>query len=128
MKTPPCPQYPQWSTSRYFSFLRSALRSAYSKFPPKFETLNEASRPYVGPDKRRKREFQCAICKKWKGSKDVSVDHIIPVGSLTKFDDLPGFCERLFCSKDKLRCLCNDCHHVVTQEQRKANKELNDES
>lgn len=127
-RTPPCPAYEEWSTARYFGFLRSSLRAAYSKWPPKYLTLNEAARPYVGPDKRRKKEYQCAICKQWKGSKDVSVDHIIPVGSLTKFDDLPGFCERLFCSKDKLRCLCNECHHVVTQEQRQANKETNDDT
>ena len=118
MKTPPCPAYEEWSTARYFGFLRSSLRAAYSKWPPKYLTINEASRPYVGPDKRRKKEFQCAECKGWFGSSEVNVDHIIPAGSLTTFEDLPGFAERLFCGKDGLQVLCSTCHSKKTLEER----------
>lgn len=128
-RTPPYPNYPAWSTSRFYGFLRSALRSAYNRYPPKWEVLKQASRPYSGPDKRKKTEYQCAICSNWYSSKDISVDHIIPAGSLLSLEDLPGFCARLFCSKEDLRVLCNPCHAVVTLAQRRANKdsEVNDE-
>lgn len=117
-RTPPFPNYPTWSTSRFFGFLRSALRSAYNRWPPKWETQQKASRPYTGTDKRKKREFQCAQCKGWFSSGDTSVDHIVPAGSLNTFDDLPGFCQRLFCSEDGLQVLCKSCHQVKTNEER----------
>lgn len=123
MRTPPWPPYPEWSTSRFYGFLRSALRSAYSKYPPKYLILAEASRPYVGTDKRRKKEYQCAECSKWYGSGDVNVDHKVPAGSLTKPEDIQGFVERLFCGKDGLQVLCSTCHSKKTLEERAANKE-----
>lgn len=127
MRTPPWPPYPAWSSSRFFGFLRSSLRAAYSKYPCKYEVLAEASRPYVGPDRRRKKEYQCAECKGWFGSSEVNVDHRIPAGSLTSFEDLPGFCERLFCGKDGLQVLCTKgCHARKTLEERAANKEIDD--
>lgn len=118
-RTPPYPNYPTWSTSRFFGFLRSALRSAYNRWPPKFQVLAKARRPYEGNDKRTKWEFQCNDCKGWKKSSEVSVDHIIPAGSLNTFEDLPGFCQRLFCSEDDLQLLCKDCHQIKTNEERK---------
>lgn len=117
-RTPPYPNYPTWSTSRFFGFLRSALRSAYNRWPPKFQVLAKARRPYEGNDKRTKWEFQCACCQGWKKSSDVSVDHIVPAGSLNTFDDLAGFCQRLFCSEEDLQVLCNSCHKIKTQEDR----------
>lgn len=52
--------------------------------------------------------------------KSVEVNHIIPVGSLRNYQDLPGFCERLFVEDPKsLEVVCKDCHLEITQEQRK---------
>ena len=117
-KTPPYINYPAWSTSKFFGFLRSALRAGYNKYPPKWEVLKKAQRPYQGPDKRCKWEYVCAGCGKLYKSADVSVDHIIPAGSLNSFDDLAGFCQRLFCGVDGLQLLCKGCHHAKTQEER----------
>lgn len=105
-----------WTKSRYFSFIRSALRRAWMKYPVKFKVLQKASRPYVGTDKRRKKEHQCAICEEWYPPKEVEVDHITPCGSLKDYDDLPRFVETLFCEEDNLQVLCKSCHHTVTQE------------
>lgn len=107
-----------WTKSRYFSFIRSALRRAWTRYPVKFKVLNEASRPYVGPDTRRKKEFKCAICEEWYPPKEVEVDHITPCGSLKDYDDLPRFVKTLFCEEDNLQVLCKSCHHTVTQEQK----------
>lgn len=119
-RTPPFGPYPEWTTSRFYGFLRSALRSAYNKYPVKWAVLKEAQRPYQGPDKRAKWEYQCAECGAWKKAKEVSVDHVIPAGSLNSFEDLPGFAERLFCGPEGLQCLCTECHKIKTQQERKA--------
>ena len=118
VKTPPYANYPAWTTARQWSFVRSALRSAWSRHPVRFEALRRAERPYKGPDKRRKKEWQCAECRSWNKSKDVSVDHIIPAGSLKKLEDLPGFVERLlFISVDDLQVLCSGCHTKKSNEE-----------
>lgn len=115
----PFDNYPEWTKPRFFSFLRSALRSASSRYPPKYECLNKATRPYVGPDKRRKKERQCAKCKGWFPTTQTSADHIIPAGSLQDWDDLVPFVQRLFCSVDGFQCLCHTCHAEKTALERK---------
>lgn len=121
-RTPPYEQYPEWTTARFFGFIRSALRAASSRYPPKYECLNKATRPYVGPDKRRKKERQCAICLGWFPTTQTEADHIVPAGSLRSWEDLVPFTQRLFCGVDGFRCLCKECHKKVTAEQ-KENKE-----
>lgn len=121
-RTPPYENYPEWTTSKFFGFLRSGLRATYNKYPPKWETLAAAKRAYSGPDKRVKWEYKCAQCKKYHKAKEVSVDHVVPAGSLNSFDDLPGFVSRLFCSREGLQVLCSDCHKKKTLEERE-NKE-----
>lgn len=108
-----------WSEARYFSFIRSALRKAFSKYPVKYKVKAEASRPYKGPDKRRKKEYQCNVCKKWFADKEVAIDHIEPCGSLKNYDDLPKFVSTLFCESDNLQVICTACHSQKTQEERK---------
>lgn len=124
-KSPPFENYPEWTQPRFFSFLRSALRSASSRYPPKYECLNRATRPYVGPDRRRKKERQCAKCKDWFATTQTSADHIIPAGSLQNWDDLVPFVQRLFCSVDGFQCLCNTCHAEKTALERQQKKDNN---
>lgn len=117
-KTPPFPPHPSWSQAKFFGFLRSALRNASSRWPPKYEVAKAARRPYKGKDKRIKFEIQCAECKGWFKLKNTSVDHIIPAGKLSSFEDLPGFVERLFCGKEGLQILCSGCHQTKTNKER----------
>ena len=119
-KTPPCEQYPVWTTAKFWSFVRSGLRAKWTRWPPKYEILAEAKRNVPKNKKVRHRyEYQCASCKKFFPQKHVEVDHIEPVGSLRCYDDLPAFVERLFVSKDKLRVVCKPCHKTITAEGRK---------
>lgn len=108
-----------WTDSRYFSFIRSALRRASVKYPVKFQVLKAAQRPYEGTDRRTKWEYQCNSCKGWFKTKEVSVDHIIPAGSLKSYDDLPQFVSTLFCTADNLQVLCKQCHDKKSKEERK---------
>ncbi len=117
-RTPHCPNYPAWSTAKFWGFLRSGLRSTYNKWPAKWEVLAAAKRAYKGVGKQQKWEYQCAECTNWFKQKDVSVDHKIPAGSLNSFDDIAGFVERLFVDASKLQVLCKTCHNVKTKEER----------
>jgi 5-methylcytosine-specific restriction endonuclease McrA len=80
--------------------------------------LKKAKRPYTGKGKQQKWEFCCSECKGWFKQKDVSIDHIIPAGSLNSFEDLAGFASRLFVGQEGLQLLCSECHNKKTQEER----------
>lgn len=130
-KTPPFPNYKEWTTARFFTFIRSGLRERFNRWPPKYKTLTNAQRkaPVLDKDgnhlkyKTGKRqgeerfvnEYQCNHCKEWFKQKEVQVDHIIPVGTLKSFEDLGPFAERLFVSEEGLQVLCTSCHHLKTQ-------------
>ena len=109
-----------WSEARYFQFIRSALRQAYSRYPVKFQVKKEAERTVTG--QRHRYEYKCAHCGGWFMGKEIQVDHIEPAGSLRTFDDLPAFCERLFCEADGMQVLCKPCHQDKTNAERKARK------
>lgn len=101
--------------SAFWSFIRSALRQKSRWWKPITQCKLQAKRPYKGPNKRQKFEYQCAICQKWYADKVINVDHIIPAGSLNCANDLPGFIERLFCEIDNLQVLCKTCHDKKTK-------------
>lgn len=109
-----------WTRARYWGFIRSGLRAMWQKWPVKWQVLTDARRAYSGPDKRVKWEYQCNICKGWFKTKEVSVDHIVPAGSLKSYEDLPGFVERLLCEADNLQVACSECHSKKTKEERNA--------
>lgn len=118
-KTPPFPAYKEWTTARFFGFLRSGLRRMYSRWPPKYKAMAKAKRDYKG-EGRQKYEYKCNKCNKYHPQKNVEVDHLTPCGSLSSYEDLPGFVERLFVSEDKLQILCKPCHKEITAAQRAA--------
>jgi 5-methylcytosine-specific restriction endonuclease McrA len=105
--------------SAFWSFIRSALRNKSRWWKPITECKQKSRRPYTGPNKRMKYEYQCNECKGWYPEKQINVDHIIPAGTLTCSSDLPGFIERLFCEQDNLQVLCEKCHDIKTQNERK---------
>ncbi len=112
-----------YTESMFWSFIRSALRQKSRWWKPITECKQKARRIYKGPLKRQKWEFQCNKCKKWFKDKEVSVDHIKPVGTLTCANDLPQFVENLFCEIDNLQVLCSNgehsCHHIKTQKEKR---------
>jgi 5-methylcytosine-specific restriction endonuclease McrA len=104
--------------SAFWSFIRSALRQKSRWWKPIAECKAKAKRKYNGPNKRQKFEYQCNQCKDWFSDKNINVDHIIPAGTLTNANDLPGFVERLFCEVDNLQVLCENCHNKKTQDEK----------
>jgi 5-methylcytosine-specific restriction endonuclease McrA len=105
--------------SAFWSFIRSTLRQKSRWWKPITQCKMESRRPYKGPLKRQKFEYQCNSCKKWFPEKKINVDHIVGAGSLNCAADLPGFVERLFCEQDNLQVLCEVCHNEKTQLEKK---------
>lgn len=109
----------KFTESAFWSFIRSTLRQKSRWWIPISMAKKNARRPYKGPNNRQKFEYKCAKCGKWFPEKAISVDHIIPAGSLNCADDLPGFVERLFCEVEGLQVLCNDtCHNEKTKNEK----------
>lgn len=99
----------------FFGWLRSQLRRASLRWRPRAEALKAARRKYVGPNKQQKWEYKCSQCGNWFKGKDVEVDHIVPCGELTCFEQLGAFGERLFVEVGGYQVLCKaNCHHGKT--------------
>lgn len=122
--TPPFPEWEEWSTSKFWSFIRSGLRAKWQRFPSRYAVLAAAKRNYEGDNPRQKYEYHCAQCKKHFPQKDVEVDHIEAVGSLKGWDDLVPFVQKLFVGIDKLRVVCKPCHYSITQKWKAEQKEI----
>ena len=103
------------SESAFWAFIRSALRQKSRWWKPITQCKQNAKRPYKGSNKRQKFEYQCNKCKKWFPDKQINVDHVKPVGTLTCAADLSTFVENLFCEVDNLQCLCTGCHNSKTK-------------
>ena len=104
--------------SAFWSFIRSGLRQKSRWWKPITQCKLDAKRPYKGPNKRQKFEYQCNSCKKWFAEKNINVDHVLPAGSLNCANDLPGFVERLFVEVEGLQVLCSICHDKKTAKER----------
>lgn len=101
--------------SQFLAWVRSALRSKSLRWPPRNTCLELARRPYKGPNKRQKWEYECAICKNYFNAKEVAVDHYPKeAGSILSVADVGEFVNNLYCEVDNLRCLCKECHDIHT--------------
>lgn len=117
----------KWTEARFNSFIKSALRTASRKWPPKYECLNEAC---VGQkinvkSGRLAKHYKCAQCGGEFPAKDVQVDHIAPVidpsSGFINWDDVIN---RMFCEKTNLQVLCTDpCHKSKTMAEKAISKE-----
>lgn len=114
----------QWTSSRFTSFIKSALRAASLKWPPRWQVLKEA---FVGikentKTKRKAKHYKCAKCKKDFPTSEVEVNHkvsVVPFEGITSWDIV---IERMFCEADGLEVLCKPCHKTVTQQEREQRK------
>jgi 5-methylcytosine-specific restriction endonuclease McrA len=114
-----------WTDARLKAFIISGLRAASRRYPPKFQTLNEAKTTRrINPATGRLCQFyKCNACKEEFPAKDVAVDHKkAVVDPKVGFVDWNTFIERLFCDKKNLQVLCHQCHKAKTlKEKQKAN-------
>jgi len=102
-----------WTEARLKAFIIAVLRQGTRRYPPKYETLNDAkTTKKINPKtKRLAQHYACAKCKKDWPQKEVQVDHKEPVVDPGQgFVDWNTYITRLFCSKDNLQVLCTTCH------------------
>jgi hypothetical protein len=110
-----------WTEGRFRAFITSTLRGGFRRYPPKYTVLKAA---YSGKklnkaSKRQCMHYVCNSCKKEFPSKEVNVDHILPVvDPITGFVDWNTFIDRLFCKEENLQVLCSKCHTEKTKQER----------
>ena len=114
--------------SQYFSKIRAILRNGFRYFKPMQTALNLASRPSQSLNRKLKREYQCAICKKWFKRLDVQIDHIEECGSLSSYDDIVPFLIKLTQEDPSAyQILCKKDHKDKTSKYLQTKKENNGE-
>ena len=109
----------EWTQARFNSFVKSALRSASIRWPPKYQKLSEA---LVGTKVNQKtgrmaKHYECNLCKGHFPAKDVEVNHILPVVPIEGFTSWDVIIERMFCEKDGLEVVCKPCHKTITKQE-----------
>ena len=117
---------PKWTKSKLNSFIKSALRSASQRYPPKYEALNEAYEDRLVNSKtgRIGKHYRCKACNGIFPSSDVQVDHIEPViDPLIGFTTWDSVIERMFCEKEGFQVLCKECHTIKTNAEKRLAKE-----
>lgn len=115
-----------WTSARLHSFIVSALRGAFRKYPAKYEVLEEAFVGRVVNQKtnRLSKHYKCNMCQGHFPTSEVNVDHVIPVVSPTDgFTTYDSFISNLFCGKENLQVLCSDCHNIKTKEENQVRRE-----
>jgi hypothetical protein len=113
-----------WTQARFNSFVKSALRSASQRWPPRYSVLKKAMigvkvNPLTG---RNAQHFMCSSCKGTFTSKNVEVNHIDPVVPVSGFDSWDGVVERLFCEESGLEVVCKPCHKTITKDENASRK------
>lgn len=119
----------EWTQARFNSFVKSALRTASIKWPPRYKVLAEA---FVGSKINPKsgrmcKHYKCNQCKNDFPQKEVEVNHILPVIPVTGFTTWDETIARMFCEKSGLEVCCKPCHKIITKqenEERKSNGKL----
>jgi hypothetical protein len=110
--------------SQYFSRIRAILRNGFRYYKPMMMALELASRPSQSSNKKIKKEYQCADCKKWFKRADVQVDHIEECGSLNSYEDIVPFIKRLTREDPQAyQILCKRDHKKKTDEYLKSKKQ-----
>lgn len=121
MKSP----VPEWTDARFKSFIISALRGAFRRYPPKQQCIEKA---FTGIKKNPKtgrmcKHYRCSSCKEEFPRKEVVADHIKPIVDPKKgFIDFNTWIVRGFVALKALQCMCKGCHKVKTNEERTKRK------
>jgi 5-methylcytosine-specific restriction endonuclease McrA len=115
-----------WTEARLKSFIVSALRGAFRKFPTKYEVLNAAftGKKTNKKTKRLSSHYLCNSCQEEFPTSEVNVDHIYPVVSPDDgFTTWDKFISNLFCPPEHLQVLCKTCHDAKTLRENKQRRE-----
>ena len=113
-----------WTFARLNTFIKSGLRAAWQRWPPKHRVKKAASVERgiylcAGYKKRKHKVPVTILNNKRKRVNNIFVDHIEPVIDPVKgFISWDEFISRLFCEDKGLQVLCADCHKRKTNDER----------
>ncbi len=110
-----------WTPARKKAFIIAVLRGGSRRWPPKYETLNEAkTEKKINVNSGRvAQHFRCAACAEDFPAKMVEVDHITPIVGIHGFTTWDAFIAGLYCSKANLQVLCKPCHLLKSKKEKK---------
>ena len=110
-----------WKTeAAYWSWIRGQIRnSIWKRYPVKNAFVrSKRFRMDAGVYKNGKKKTvwggTCAMCGENFSLSKLTVDHIIPAGSLREAKDLEGFITKMACSFSNMQLLCKKCHDIKT--------------
>jgi hypothetical protein len=117
-----------WTEARYNSFIKSALRAASMRWPPKNQVKKDARIErgvYRCVGYNRESHSVPATLPPLPGKKrrldNALVDHIVPVVDPAGRDNTwDAIIRRMFCEPGGLQLLCKECHDKKTAEEREA--------
>ena len=114
-----------WTPARRKAFIVSVLRSGTRRWPPKYNTLNNAKteKKVNKSTGRIAQHYLCNACKEEFPAKQVQVDHIVPVAAIDGFTTWDSFIDGLFCGEDNLQVLCTSCHSEKSKLEKKERRE-----
>lgn len=114
-----------WTAGRTKSFIISLIRRGFSRWPPKYLCLKNAS---VGKKLNTKtgrigEHKRCAHCLGEFPAKEIQADHIEPVvDPSTGFVDWNTFIERIAVGIEGYQALCIGCHSIKTKNEKDTRK------
>ena len=101
--------------SKQKSVAIAGLRRISYRWKPRSDALKAAR---VG-----RNEYECTVCKKVFGRKEVQLDHKEPVVPLTGWDGFDKFIERLLCYQEGFQVLCKMHHKIKTLQENKERRD-----
>jgi hypothetical protein len=106
------------------SVVRGSIRRTFARSPIVVEVRMAGRRevPKYNKDgslaKKPAVQYHCEVCLNWVSSTKIAIDHKIPVIGSDGFVDWNTFVDRLYCSKENLQRICEDCHQKKTNQER----------
>lgn len=114
MKKPYVPWMERTESAR-FSFIKGAIRSASTRYPPRYEVLAKAKRGkrVNAATGKMAEHYECNICHELFPAKMVITDHIDSVVDVSGFNSWDEVIKRMFCNPEGLQILCKTCHNDI---------------
>lgn len=102
-----------WDKKRW---IMTALRRVSYRYPPRNAAKISA--------RKERGKYECSLCHKLFGPKEIQLDHIVPVIDTEKgFTDWNDYVERLFCDYGGYQVCCLDCHASKTKDENEIRRE-----